>query len=271
MQTQKTMHQLGTRSEPPSLTNFQMTETNTDTESQQRIVCIKNFYHTVKSAVNKGWPLDPNGTNAERDNQQNQRNAKYKEFTVRGLRPTGLKRKAHEYLIEHPIATWDAFQTHITSKDVIYTISSELVPNATSDQNTKLHSLEQQIKELTALFNEQQVNQVTQPNPRPANADNKPRQNLTSFCSYCRRNGHTLMYCRTKAYEDEIKRQQTRNNQERRTVFTHDYNKRRRPNFGSQNNKNFSHQPRYGNQNNHTPYRQTGFNPDRNRNPNSHR
>ena len=102
---------------------------------------IKNFYHGVKSAVDKGWPLDPNGTQAQRDNQQNQRNAKYIQFTVRGLKPTGLKRKAHEYLVEHPNATWDAFQTHITSKDVIYTISSELVSNATTDQNTKLHSL----------------------------------------------------------------------------------------------------------------------------------
>ena len=115
-----------------------------------------------------------------KENQQNQ-NAKYIEFTVRGLKPTGLKRKAHEYLIEHPNATWDAFQTHNTSKDVIYTISSELVPNTTSDQNTKLHSLEQQIKELTALFKEQQVNQVTLSNFRPANADNKSRQNMTRF------------------------------------------------------------------------------------------
>ena len=229
---------------------------------------IKNFYHRVKSAVDKGWPLDPNGTQNERDNQQNQRNAKYIEFTVRGLRPAGLKRKAHEYLIEHPNATWDAFQTHITSKDVIYTISSELVLNAISDQNTKLHSLEQQIKELTALFKEQQVNQVNHPTPRPTNVDNKSRQNMTRFCLYCRRNGHTLMYCRTKAYDDQIKRQQTRNNQERRTVFTHDYNKRRGPNFGSQNNPNFSQQPRYSNQNNQTPYRQTGFNLDRNSNPN---
>ena len=232
---------------------------------------IKNFYHRVKSAVDKGWPQDLNGTNAKRDNQQSQRNAKYIEFTVRGLKPTGLKRKAHEYLIEHPNATWDAFQTHITSKDVIYTISSELVPNATSDQNTKLHSLEQQIKELTALFKEQQVNQVTQSNPRPANPDNNSRQNMTRFRPNCRKNGHTLMYCRTKAYDDEIRRQQTRNNQERRTVFTHDYNKRRGPNFGSQSKQNFNQQSRYSNQNNQTPYRQTGFNPDRNRNPNSDR
>ena len=167
---------------------------------------IKNFYHRVKSAVDKGWPLDPNGTNAGRDNQQNQRNAIYIEITVRGLKPTGLKRKAPEYLIERLNATWDAFQMNITSKDVIYTISSELVPNATSDQNTKLHSLEQQIKELTALFKAQQVNQITQPNSRPANADNKSRQNMTRFCSYCRRNGHTLIYCRTKAFNDQIKR-----------------------------------------------------------------
>ena len=211
---------------------------------------IKNIYDRVKSAVDKGWPLDPNGTQNERDIQLNQRNAKYIEFTVRGLKPTGLKRKAHEYLKEHPNATWDAFQTHITSQFVIYTISSELVPNAISDQNTKLHSLEQQIKELTALFKEQQVNQVTQSNPRPANPDNKSRQNMTRFSPYCRRNGHTLKYCRTKAYDDEIKRQLTRNNQERHTVFTHGYNKRRGPNFRSQNIQNFSQQPRYGNQNN---------------------
>ena len=231
---------------------------------------IKNFHHRVKSAVDKGWSLDPNGTQPKRDNQQNQRNAKYFEFTVRGLKPTGLKKKAHEYLIEHPNATWDAFQTHITSNDVIYTISSELVPIATSDQNKKLHSLEQQIKKLSALFKEQQVNQVSHSTARPTNADNKSRKNLTKF-SNCRRNGHILMYCRTKAVDDQIKTQQTRSNQERRTVFTHDYNKRRGPNFGSQNDKNFNQHSRYRNQNSQTPYPQTGFNPDRNRNPNSDR
>ena len=145
------------------------------------------------------------------------------------------------------------------------------MPNATSDQNNKLHSLEQQIKELTALFKQQQVNQIAQPNSRPANADNKSRPNMTRFCSYCRRIGHALMYCRTKAFEDRIKRQQTRKNQERRTGFTHDYNKRRGPNFGSQINQSFSQQPRYGNQNNQTPYQKTVFNPDRNKNPNSDR
>ena len=204
-----------------------MTETNIDIESQQRTVrgneeLIENFCLRVKSAVDKGWPLDPNGTQAGRDNQQNQRKVKYIEFTVRGLKPTGLKKKAHEYLIEHLNATWDAFQTHITSKDNIYTINSELIPKATSDQNTKLHSLEQLVKGITASFKEQQVNQVNHPTLRPTNVDNKSRQNMTRFCSYCRRNGHTLMSCRTKATGDQVQRQQTRNNQERRTAFTHD-------------------------------------------------
>ena len=60
---------------------------------------VKQFYHRVKSAVDKGWSLDPNGTQAGRDNQQNQRNAKNIEFTVRGLKPTGIKRKGHRPLI----------------------------------------------------------------------------------------------------------------------------------------------------------------------------
>ena len=104
------------------------------------------------------------------------------------------------------------------------------------------------------------MNQVNHSTSRLANVDNKSRQNMTRFCSYCQKNGHTLMYCRTKAYDDDIKRQQTRNNQERRTVFTHSYNKRRGSNFGSQNTQSFNQQPRYGNQKNQTPYRQNGFN-----------
>ena len=110
--------------------------------------------------------------------------AKYIEVTLRGLKRHGLLREAHEYLIEHPNATWDAFQTHITSKDVNYTISSELVPNATSDQNTKLHSLARQIKKLAALFKKLQVNQVTPSSFRPANADNNSRQNWFSLFNY---------------------------------------------------------------------------------------
>ena len=113
------------------------------------------------------------------------------------------------------------------------------------------------------------MNQVNHHTSRPTNVDNNSRQNMIRFCSYCRKNGHTLMHCRTKAYDDDTKRQQTRNNQEH--LLTHDYNKRRGPNFGPQNIQNFNQQPRYGNQNNQTTYRQTGFNSDRSRNLNPDR
>ena len=71
-------------------------------------------------------------------------------------------RKALYILIVHPNATSDAFPTHVTSREVIYTISSELIPNTNTNQNTKLHSLEQLIKDFTTLFKQQQVNQVIQ-------------------------------------------------------------------------------------------------------------
>ena len=57
------------------------------------------------------------------------------------------------------------------------------------------------------------------------------------------------MYCRTKAKADDIKRQQVRNYQELRSVFTHDYNKKQRPKFGSQKPQKSNQNLRYGNQN----------------------
>ena len=56
---------------------------------------VKNFCHRVKTAVDKGWPLDPNGTQAQRDNHQNQGNDKYIEFTVREFKPNRLKKNSH--------------------------------------------------------------------------------------------------------------------------------------------------------------------------------
>ena len=95
---------------------------------------VKNFYHRVKQAVDKGWPIDAAANQNERDAQQNLRNQKYIDFTIRGLTPSGLKRKAHEYLIEHPNTTWDNFKDHVANKDLIYSVSSEFVPNSTNEQ-----------------------------------------------------------------------------------------------------------------------------------------
>ena len=107
---------------------------------------VKNFYHRVKQAVDKGWPIDAAANQNERDAQQNLRNQKYIDFTIRGLTPSGLKRKAHEYLIEHPNTTLDNFKDHVANKDLIYSVSSEFAPNSTNEQNSKLDSLEKQVR-----------------------------------------------------------------------------------------------------------------------------
>ena len=63
---------------------------------------IKNCYHWVKSAVDKRWPLDPKGTQAERGNQQKQRNAKHIEITVRRLKNKRTGEKSSRNLDRAP-------------------------------------------------------------------------------------------------------------------------------------------------------------------------
>ena len=94
---------------------------------------VKKFYHRVKQAVDKAWPIDAAANQNEKDVQQNVRNQKYIDFTIRGLTPSVLKRKAHEYLIEHPNATWDNFKDDVVNKDLIYSVGSKFVPNSTND------------------------------------------------------------------------------------------------------------------------------------------
>ena len=60
---------------------------------------IRNFLHRIKRTVDKGWPNDLNGTeathhNAEREAQRRQRRQRYIDYSVKGLRPRYLQRKA---------------------------------------------------------------------------------------------------------------------------------------------------------------------------------
>ena len=66
---------------------------------------IKNYFHRVKRAVDRGWPDEENADNAARAALNAQRRQKYSEFALRGLTPNELKNKAHQYLIQHPNAT----------------------------------------------------------------------------------------------------------------------------------------------------------------------
>ena len=84
----------------------------------------KNYFHRIKNAVDRGWReniparlTDPGQIATARTVQQRQREQKYIDFAIRGLRPLSLKRKAHEYRIENPDKTWDEIQNHLITKD----------------------------------------------------------------------------------------------------------------------------------------------------------
>ena len=75
--------------------------------SRQEGELIKNYFHRVKHAVDKGWPEDiTNVANANRAQeaviQSRQREQKYIVFALRGLQPPSIKRKAHERRIKKP-------------------------------------------------------------------------------------------------------------------------------------------------------------------------
>ena len=78
--------------------------------------------------MDEGWPDDMEGIKeadraAERQAQGRQRRQRYIDYTLRGLRPRYLQRKAQEYLMEHPNPIWNGFSTRIIQRDVSYQVS----------------------------------------------------------------------------------------------------------------------------------------------------
>ena len=82
---------------------------------------IRNFLHRIKRTVDKGWPDDMNGIEAAQQNAERaaQGRQRYMDYSLRGLRPRYLQRKAQEYLMERPNATWNDFCAQIIQKDLI--------------------------------------------------------------------------------------------------------------------------------------------------------
>ena len=88
---------------------------------------IRNFLHRIKKTVDKGWPDDTVGIaiadqNAERTAQTRQRRQRYIDYSLKGLRPRYLQRKAEENLLKHPNVTWNDFSTHLINKDASYQV-----------------------------------------------------------------------------------------------------------------------------------------------------
>ena len=195
-----------------------------------------NYLHRIKKTVDKGWPDDMAGVvaaeqAAERTAQARQRRQRYIDYTLKGLRPRYLRRKAQEYLMEHPNATWNDFSNHLIHKDVLYQVSTSFL-NDEEQKKAQMASLGQEIKNLRTELKEHRINAL-EGNQRPVDPNQKGRQNATRFCGYCRTNGHTPNYCRKKIRDEEIKKLQNETTAEKKVPFTQDYNKRRGPSHGS--------------------------------------
>ena len=128
---------------------------------------IRNFLHWIKKIVDKGWPDDMEGIAepdraAERQAQGRQRRQRYIDYTLRGLRPSYLQRKAQEYLMEHPNANWNDFSTRIIQRDVSYQVSSNFL-NVEEQTKVQLASLGQEMKNLCSELQENRINALEKP------------------------------------------------------------------------------------------------------------
>ena len=111
---------------------------------------IRSFLHLIKRTVDKGWPDDLNGIEAahhaaEREAQGRQRRQRYIDYSLKGLRPRYLQRKAQEYLMERPNATWNDFCAQIIQKDLVLDVSSTFLSHE-AQTKAQLATLGQEIK-----------------------------------------------------------------------------------------------------------------------------
>ena len=85
----------------------------------------------IKRTVDKESPDDmekvaPGDHGGARTAQARQRQPRYIDYTMKGLRPRYLQRKA-EYPMENPNATWNALSTRIIERDVSFLVSSNFL------------------------------------------------------------------------------------------------------------------------------------------------
>ena len=198
---------------------------------------IRNFLHRIKRTVDKGWPVDLRGIeaarhNAERNAQGRQRRQRYIDYSLKGLGPRYLQRKAQEYLMENPNATWNNFCARIIKRDVSFQVSSNFL-NDEEQTKAQMATLGQELKNLRSELQEHRVNAV-EGKSRAVDLNQKGRQNATRFCNYCRTNGHTPSWCRKKIQDEELKRIENERTVEKKVTFTQDYNKKRGPDHGSE-------------------------------------
>ena len=147
---------------------------------------IRNFLHRIKKIVDKGWPDDMDGIveadrAAERQAQGRERIQSYMDYSLRGLRPRYLQRKAQEYLMERPNATWNQFCAKIIQKDLILEVSSTFLSHE-AQTKAEMATLGQEMKNHSIWF-ERISRQCRSSNLRTFHADQQGRQKLNRFCN----------------------------------------------------------------------------------------
>ena len=169
---------------------------------------IRNFLHRIKRTVGKGWPNGLNGIEAAHHAKNVQlkddNEDRYIDYSLKGLRPRYLQRKAQEYLMENPNATWNDFSSRITLRDVSFQVCSNFL-NDEEQTTAQMATLGQEMRNLRSELLEHRVNAV-EGNSRTKDPNQKGRQKATRFCNYCRTNGHTPSWCRKKIRDEELKK-----------------------------------------------------------------
>ena len=201
----------------------------------EHCIRVDGDIHQIKKTVDKGWPDGMAGVvaseqAAERTAQACQRRQRYIDYTLKGLPPRYLQRKAQKYLMEHPNGTWTYFSTHLIHKDVSYQVSTSLL-NDEEQNKVQMASLGQELKNLRPEVKEHRVNPL-EGNQKSIDPNQKGRPNATRFSGYCRTNGHTPNYCRKEIRDKEVKKLQKEATAGKKVTFTQDYNKRRGPSHG---------------------------------------
>ena len=123
---------------------------------------FRNFILRIKITVEKGWPdniegIAPADNGAERTAQARQRRQRYIDYSMNGLRPRHLKRKAEEHLLENPNSSWNHFSTRIKQRDVSFQISSNFL-NEEEQTKALMATLGRDMKNRRSELQEHQIN-----------------------------------------------------------------------------------------------------------------
>ena len=125
------------------------------------------------------------------------------EFFVRGLTPPPLKQKAHHFLIETPLATWEQLRNHVSTKDLNFAVSSDFTGTESSriDNKMEIDGIKDQLQELASLMKNNRISAAT---AQMSLETNKITHDFVNFGD----SGHTIAYCYANKDFKEQNRQQ---------------------------------------------------------------